>query len=178
MTTRYRLDLPASAIAAALGAEQNGDVWAGGTLHPGSYAPVVVRGADRVRRMIPRLWGVPPPPRGERTVATVRNIESPFWIGTLRHTQFRCLVPATAFWQAGFGWTLPRRGPLFALAGIWRDSEVPSFALLTSAGRDGRALPVILRPGETTTWLAADWKTAQELVGPPSPDEFAEQPAP
>ena len=177
MTTRYRLDLTADAIAAALAAERNGDVWAGGTLVPGSYAPVVVRGADRQRHIVPRLWGVPPPPRGERIVATVRNIESPFWIGTLRHTQFRCLVPATAFWQAGFGWTAPASGPLFALAGIWRDSEVPSFAIVTSARSDGRALPVVLRRGEAATWLTADWKVAQDLVGPPDAREFAEHPA-
>ncbi len=57
--------------------------------------------------MIPRLWGVPPPPSagdGPRPgIATVRNPDSPFWIGNLRNSEFRCLVPATAFMEWGEG---------------------------------------------------------------------------
>ena len=56
--------------------------------------------------MIPRLWGVPPPPSvldASRAVLTVRNPDSPFWIGNLRNSEFRCLVPATAFMVWGKG---------------------------------------------------------------------------
>jgi putative SOS response-associated peptidase YedK len=53
--------------------------------------------------MVPRQWGVPPPQshslRVEHPVTHVRNLDSPFWIGTLRHTQFRCLVPMTHSWR-------------------------------------------------------------------------------
>eukprot|EP01037_Dinobryon_pediforme_P017544 gene17544-17747_t len=110
-----------------------GDVWPGGGISPGGYAPVVVRGRDRLRRLVPRQWGVPPPPRGTHPVTHLRNVESPFWIGTLRHTEFRCLVPVTAF-RSGARWFGVPSAPVFALAGVWRDSEVPSFAMLTVAG--------------------------------------------
>jgi len=170
----YRLDAPADRIAAALGADPGRDVWQGGGVVPGGFAPVVIRAKDRTRRLVPRQWGVPPPPRGTHVVTYVRNLESPFWIGTLRHTEFRCLVPATGFHGTGGkgAWFGVQTYPVFAFAGIWRDSEVPSFAILTTAG-DGlypaeqvTTLPVILRPEDYGVWLAADWKVAQGLVGP------------
>ena len=36
-----------------------------------------------------------------RAVLTVRNPDSPFWVGNLRNSEFRCLVPATAFMEWG-----------------------------------------------------------------------------
>lgn len=44
-----------------------------------------------------RQWGVPLPPKGDRVGANVRNLARPFWISTLRHTQFRCLMPVVRF---------------------------------------------------------------------------------
>ncbi|WP_353228579.1 SOS response-associated peptidase family protein [Novosphingobium sp.] len=171
----YRLDMTAEQIAAALGAEQGGDVWPGGGVMPGGYAPVVIRGRDRRRRLVPRQWGVPPPPRGEHSVTHVRNLHSPFWIGTLRHTEFRCLVPATAFYGSGGGtkgWFGVEGAAVFAIAGIWRDSDVASYAMLTTDG-DGlypaeglTTLLAILRPDDYDLWLSADWKAAQDLVSP------------
>jgi putative SOS response-associated peptidase YedK len=167
----YRLDATAAQIGTALGADPAGDVWAGGGVAPSGYAPVAVRGKGGTRYLVPRQWGVPPPPRGTHVVTHVRNCESPFWIGTLRHTQFRCLVPATAF-RGGASWFGVPDAPVFAFAGIWRDSEVPSFAILTIPG-DGlypteavTSLPVILRPADYGLWLSADWKLAQDLVAP------------
>jgi putative SOS response-associated peptidase YedK len=49
--------------------------------------------------------------------------------------------------------------PVLAAAGIWRDSEIPSFAIMT---RD--AMPVILRPDDFGTWLHADIKMARRLI--------------
>jgi len=163
----YRLDAPASAIAAALGADAGQDPWLGGGIAPGDYAPVVIGSESGRRRLVPRQWGVPPPPRGERVVTHVRNLASPFWIGTLRHTQFRVLVPATRVQAAQGGWFSLPSCPVFALAGIWRDSEVPSFAILTAQGEaDTRAMPVILHPRDHGAWLGAAWAQAQGLVRP------------
>jgi len=166
----YRLDAAADRIAAALGAEPGRDVWQGGGVIPGEFAPVVVQGKE-ARRVVPRQWGVPPPPRGTHVVTHVRNLDSPFWIGTLRHTEYRCLVPATAF-RAGDAWIGVEGHPVFAFAGIWRDSEVASFAVVTIAG-DGlypvervTTLPLILDPKDYGIWLNADWKLAQDLVRP------------
>ena len=196
MTMLYRCDANAAAIAARFGAQAGADPWAGGTIAPGQFAPVITAGREFVAgprgerqplRLIPRLWGVPPPPAaGEsgRGVLTVRNPDSPFWIGNLRNSEFRCLVPATAV--MAWGRVDPTTGrrrqlwlglsdqPLFALAGVWKDSEVPSFALLTAepnavwreAGHG--AMPVVL-PGDPEaqdTWLQADWARASSLLAP------------
>jgi hypothetical protein len=50
--------------------------------------------------------------------------------------------------------------PIFACAGIWRDSEVPSFAILST----GDGLPLVLHPDDHGAWLADDWKQARPMV--------------
>ena len=192
----YRLDATAQAIGATFGADERDDPWSGGPVSPAGFAPVITAGREFVagprpdvrapRRMVPRLWGVPPPPSAQeaRPVLSVRNVDSPFWIGNLRNSEFRCLVPATAFMEWGKG--VDREGrrlrhcfgvsdqPVFALAGVWKDSEVPSFALLTCepnavlrhAGRD--AMPVVL-PADAEAqdlWLRGSWDRAAALLQP------------
>ena len=205
MTMLYRLDAPAAVIAAQFGAAAGSDPWTGGHIAPTQFAPVLTAGREFVAgpraagqplRMIPRQWGVPPPPAvGEtgRGVLSVRNPDSPFWIGNLRNSEFRCLVPATAVMEWGGTdpttgkrrqhWFAPSDQPLFALAGVWKDSEVPSFALLTCepnaawrhAGRE--AMPVIL-PGDPAVWgqwLRGEWKQAAALLQPYSSSLIVER---
>ena len=197
MTALYRLDCTAAVIAQTFSASMGDDPWAGGHIAPASFGPIVTAGrefiagprveGDPVRRIIPRLWGVPPPPaagdRG-RGVLTVSNLQSPFWIGNLRNSEFRCLVPATAFMVWGKGrdaqgrrrqlWVGTSDQPVFAMAGVWKDSEVPSFALLTcEANAALRAeglerMPVILPPDPRAQdgWLRGGWDRAQALIAP------------
>lgn len=198
MPMLYRLDAAAAVVGSAFGAEPGSDPWCGGHVAPGGFAPVITAGREmvagprpsgvRARRMVPRLWGVPPPPSVHDSprngILTVRNLESPFWIGNLRNSEFRCLVPCTAFME--WGKTRDREGkrrqhwfavtdqPVFAMAGVWKDSEVPSFALLTcaenaalrAAGRDW--MPVILPPDPAAQdlWLRGGWDRAQKLIAP------------
>ncbi len=137
MCNLYRLDVPANQIADAFGIDSGHDPWPGDYVAPGKFAPVIIR-ADGQKVLVPRVWGVPPPPNGDRPVTNVRNLDSPFWIGTLRHTMFRCLIPVTSFqeWGGERGkrtqhWFSVPSEPVFAIAGIWRDSEVASYAMLT-----------------------------------------------
>src|SRR3546814_15552411 len=62
MTSLYRLDAPASAIAAAFGAEAGGDPWTGEYVAPGRTAPG--SGSDgpcgTPRGPAPEVGGVPP----------------------------------------------------------------------------------------------------------------------
>lgn len=196
MTVLYRLDADAAVIAKTFGAQAGSDPWQGGYLAPGSFAPIITAGREFVagprrdsqpRRMIPRQWGVPPPTSAgdpTRAVLTVRNLESPFWIGNLRNSEFRCLVPATSFMEWGSGtdvqgkrrqhWLQCSDQPLFAFAGVWADSEVPSFALLTCAANAAlrhlgcERMPVILPASARAQqlWLGGDWAGAQTLVAP------------
>lgn len=196
MTALYRLDADARRIAECFALDAGEDPWPGGHIAPGSFAPVITAGREFVAgprmsrgraRLIPRIWGVPPPPAApdpSRGVLSVRNTDSPFWIGNLRNPEFRCLVPATAFMEWGAGtdaegrrirhWFAPSDQPLFAFAGVWKDSEVPSFALLTCepnallkrAGRE--SMPVILQPDRRAweTWLHGGWDRAKALIQP------------
>lgn len=196
MTMLYRLDADAAAIAEAFGARAGDDPWSGGHVSPGQFAPVVTAGRELVagprlgrgqRRITPRMWGVPPPPSATdaaRMVASVRNPDSPFWIGNLRNSEFRCLIPATAFmeWSATPGpdgkrrpiWFGASDQPLFAFAGVWKDSEVPGFAILSAPPNallreQGRhAMPAILPPDREaqSLWLHGDWKRAREVLQP------------
>lgn len=198
MTVLYRLNACAAEIAVRFGARASADdPWSGGTIGPASFAPVVTAGREFVagprpageaeRRLVPRLWGVPPPPSASdpgRSVLTVRNPDSPFWIGNLRNSEFRCLVPATSLML--WGRTDPVTGkrrqhwlscadqPLFALAGVWKDSEVASFALLTCPANamlrelGVERMPVILPgdPARLHLWLLGGWDRAGALVAP------------
>lgn len=197
MTVLYRLDSPAHAIARHFAASAGEDPWQGGHVSPGRFAPVITAGREFVagprpngeptRRMVPRLWGVPPPASAgdaRAGIATVRNLESPFWIGNLRNSEFRCLVPATGYMAWGKGrdvegkrrqhWIAAADQPLFAMAAVWKDSEVPSFALLAceanaalrAIGRE--TMPVILPadPRAQSVWLNGGWNRACELIAP------------
>ena len=182
MTNLYRLDALAARIAAVFGAEAGDDPWAGDYVAPGRPAPLIVsdgRGGSR-RYLRPALWGVPPPPQGDRAVTHVRNLSSPFWIGTLRHAELRVLIPATAFalWSGPDGarqqrwFSLPAQ-PLFAFAGILRRTEDwPCFAMLTTeanrlvAQYRPQGMPFILHPADHATWLTGEWRAAVALVRP------------
>jgi putative SOS response-associated peptidase YedK len=178
----YRLDAPSHAIADALSAHQGPDPWGGGDLAPGEFSPVVVHSQKTGQRVIrPMVWGYPAPngigPDGTvNWVPNVRNLESPFWIGNLRHSELRCLVPATSFMLRAKGkshWFGTADAPTFAMAGIWRDlTDMPVFAILVTASTGpprqagAFAMPVILEPEQHNKWLTADWKDAQLLVAP------------
>jgi putative SOS response-associated peptidase YedK len=186
MTMLYRLDADAALIARTFDADPGDDPWQGGYVTPGRFAPVIVAGPDGARRLVPRLWGVPPPPGaapagGAPVVAHVRNLESPFWAGVLRHRVRRCLVPAT-----GYDLWSPHPDPRtarhvrhrvalagcarFAFAAIWRDDEVPGYALLRCAPNrlvgavNPRGMPVILAGEAQHGWLNDAWPAASRLV--------------
>lgn len=187
MCNLYRLDAPANQIAATFAADAGADPWDGGYVAPGKPGPVIVSDgtAGTARRIVPKLWGVPPPVFRDgsgtsRPVTNVRNLSSPFWIGTLRHPELRCLVPVTKFqeWSGEKGakrqhWFSVPSQPIFAFAGICRQADDwPTFAFLTTdpnrlvGSVHPKAMPVILHPEDYDRWLTADWKDAASLVTP------------
>jgi putative SOS response-associated peptidase YedK len=184
MCNLYRLDAPSNQIATVFDADAGVDPWVDDYVAPGRFAPVVVSGPGGRRRIVPRQWGVPPPTKAAtdgraRPVTNVRNLESPFWIGTLRHPELRCLVPVTSFmeWGGTKGdrsqhWFSVPSEPVFAFAGICRDSEVASYAFLTCepnalvGAAHPKAMPLILAPEDYDSWLIAPWPDAARLVAP------------
>ncbi len=191
MTLSCRLDLPSDAIARHFGTDAGPDPWGGGAIQPGQFAPVIVRSGATGQKVIrPMHWGYPSPgqsteaalPGTMRWVSHVRNLESPFWIGNLRHVQLRCLIPLTSFTlvavRKGRRLTCSiEHSPLFAVAGIWRDlTDMPVFAMLTTApghallpvegGAAPTAMPAMLDQAGQERWLEADWKEAAALIAP------------
>ena len=180
MVALYRLDAPAADVAAAFGADAGDDPWSGDYVAPGRPAPIITSdGTERGRRRLgPMFWGVPPPPRGDDPVTNVRNLDSPFWIGTLRHAELRCLIPATSFaeWSGPPGakrqhWFSLHARPIFAFAGIVRYADdLPHFAVLATdpnrlvAHHQPRAMPVILHAEDHAAWLSGEWKQVRPLV--------------
>jgi putative SOS response-associated peptidase YedK len=149
--------------------------------------------------MVPRLWGVLPPPNSDdpmRRIATLRNPESPFWIGNLRNSEFRCLIPASSVMVWGSDtdyegrrlrhWIGLENAPLFAMLGVWKDEEIPAFALLTreatGLARDlGAATSPFIIPAsgpEAQVWLHGGWDRARQLVERPARLPLVEVPAP
>lgn len=183
-------------MAARFGARMGDDPWAGGYIAPMKFAPVITAGREfiagprpadgRLRpRITPRLWGVLPPPGSDdptRRITTVRNVQSPFWIGNLKNSEFRCLIPATSIMLWGDGtdyegrrqkhWFAPQNQNIFAMAGIWKDEDVPAFAILTQDARGAprdlgaRIMPIIIpdHEGARQTWLHAGWDAARRVI--------------
>ena len=202
MTQLYRLDCTAADIAERFGARLGEDPWAGGYIAPLKFAPVVTAGREFVAgprpaggrlepRIVPRLWGVLPPPSADdptRRITSVRNPDSPFWIGNLRNSEFRCLVPATAVMLWGSGtdyegrrlrhWFARSGEAIFAMAGVWKDEDVPAFAIVTrdaqGAAKEAgcRSMPLILPDDERARqdWLHGGWDAAKRLVAAPATD--------
>jgi len=196
VTQLYRLDAKAVEIATRFGARMGEDPWAGGYVAPLKFAPVITAGRDFIAgprpagralqpRMTPRLWGVQPPPNADdptRRIMSVRNADSPFWIGNLRNSEFRCLVPATRFMLWGSGtdyegrrlrhWFAPDQQRIFALAGVWKDEEVPAFALITAdasgapADAGCRSMPFVIPDDESARqdWLHGNWDAAAAVL--------------
>lgn len=195
MTQLYRLDSSALDVAQRFLARPGDDPWDSGYVAPGRFAPIITAGREFVAgprpasgrlqpRLTPRLWGVMPPPSAHdplRRITSVRNPNSPFWIGNLRNSEFRCLVPATSVMLWGSGtdyegrrlkhWFVPKRGKIFAMAGVWKDEEVPGFSLLIreSAGAARKAgctsMPAILEGEEMQqSWLHDGWGHAEKLL--------------
>ncbi|MFL0355716.1 SOS response-associated peptidase family protein [Erythrobacter sp. GH1-10] len=197
MTTLYRLDCTAAEIAQRFGARVGDDPWTGGYVAPLGFAPVVTAGREFIAgprpaggrlepRITPRLWGVLPPPSAHdptRRITSVRNTDSPFWIGNLRNSEFRCLVPATAVMLWGSGtdyegrrlkhWFAAPGQRIFAMAGVWKDEDVPAFAVLALDARGAakeagcKSMPLILPDSEDTrqAWLHGGWDKARDVIG-------------
>lgn len=210
MTTLFRLDAAAQEVATRFGAGSGDDPWAGGYVAPLKFAPVITAGRDFIAgprpagrtltpRMTPRLWGVLPPPGADdptHRITSLRNPDSPFWIGNLRNSEFRCLVPATRVMLWGSGtdyegrrlkhWFAAQGQSVFAMAGVWKDEEVPAFALLTlEAGGEPRArgcktMPLVLPDDRKVqqAWLHGGWDAARRLIERPDCDLLRETEAP
>jgi putative SOS response-associated peptidase YedK len=146
-------------------------------VYPGYTGLVVAEGA--VRAM---TWGFPLVLKGKqgqplkpKPVNNARQdkLESFFW----RHSfaERRCLIPLTG-WAEAKGrmtrtWLSLPAAPLFAAAGVWRQSEewgaCYSMVMTDSAGTVAaevhERMPVLLAPDDYSRWLSAEPQDALTL---------------
>ncbi|MBS1712521.1 MAG: SOS response-associated peptidase [Armatimonadetes bacterium] len=141
---------------------------------PTDYS-LVVRIADRKRRMWPMKWGlIPSWAKDDSSAVKCINAraetvaEKPSFRGAVKYR--RCLIPADGFyeWQGVKGYKQPyfihrADGEMMAMAGIWEEWEGPqgtveTFSVLTTdANREmsdiHTRMPVILEPRDFDRWL-------------------------
>lgn len=187
----YQLDACSADIAESFSAHAGPDPWQGGQISVGQFAPVVVlSGRTGGKVMRPMHWGYPASGQSPemtavgqmRWVSSVRNLDSPFWVGNLRHRELRCLVPMTEFPLPGGRSKALQTCRLtsakcFAVAGIWRDlTDMPVFAILTTepsaalypveGGKAPASVPAILATADWSRWLTGDWPDVRSLIRP------------
>ena len=184
MCNLYRMTKNASEVAAwfdAVEATEGANFAA--EVYPGYTGLVVAEGA--VRAMI---WGFPLVLKGAKgqplkpkpvNNARIDKLASFFW----RHSfeERRCLIPLTGWAEAQGAkgrmtrtWLSLPDAPLFAAAGVWRDSEewgaCYSMVMTDSAGTDAalvhERMPVLLAPQDQRRWLSAPPAEALALCRP------------
>lgn len=171
MCNLYRMTKPVSEVAAWFDAvERAPGANFAEEVYPGTTGLVVAEGA--VRAMV---WGFPLVLKGAKgqplkpkpvNNARTDKLSSFFW----RHSfeERRCLIPLTA-WAEAEGpkgqmtrtWMSVPDAPLFAAAGVWRQSDewgaCYSMVITDSAGSDAAEvhsrMPVLVAPADQSCWL-------------------------
>ena len=151
-------------------------------IYPGYPGMVVAEGA--VRQMV---WGFPLPQKGAKgqplkpkPVNNARSdkLSGPFWRASFVHR--RCLIPANAYAEAEGPrggktrtWLAPAGEELFALAGIWRESEEwgPAYSMVIADAAPQVAavhhrMPVVVPAQDRATWLSGTPEEAYRLCRP------------
>lgn len=141
-------------------------------VYPGTPG-MVVREQDGARLLQSMTWGWPVRLKGmkreskPKPVNNIADLRKPFWLGAARKPEFRCLIPLTHFAEAEGKtgaktrtWFSLHDRPIFAWAGLWRDSAEwgPVFSgAMTDCNEAIRPvhdrMPVLLHEHDYTQWL-------------------------
>lgn len=182
MCNLYRLDHPDAEVARIFSAEMSVQGNAGGEVYPGYPGLVVAEG--RLRSM---TWGFPLRIKGKsgqllkpKPVNNARSDKLGSFMWRASFEDRRCLIPVESFAEAEGQrgrmtrtWLSLPDQPVFACAGIWRDSDewgsVYSM-VMTDAAESTRAvhdrMPVILRPDECEIWTSGTVDQGRALCRP------------
>jgi len=182
MCNLYTMRGSAAEVAGLFGARATEGANAASDIYPGYNGLVVADGA--VRSM---TWGFPLTLKGKnglplkpRPVNNTRadKLDSFMWRDSFINR--RCLIPVSQFAEAEgpkgamtrTWFSLPDQ-PIFAVAGIWRDSEEwgPVYSMVMTEAcihvADVHArMPVILRPDNWSQWILGPPSEAKELCVP------------
>lgn len=153
---------------------------------------MVVREADGTRLLESMVWGFPlrlrsmRPGSKPRPVNNIADLAKPMWIGLARRPEARCLIPLTGFAEAEGPkgartrtWFGVRDQPIFAWAGLWRESiewgRVYA-GVMTDCNEAIRPvhdrMPVLLSQEDHSTWLHGSFEDALSLQARCFPEEL------
>jgi putative SOS response-associated peptidase YedK len=185
MCNLYRLTKPADAVAQLFDAQLGSVGNAATEVYPGYPGLVVARG--ELRSMV---WGFPLVLKGKsgqplkpKPVNNARTDKLDGFMWRYSFAERRCLIPVTEFAEAEgekgsktrTWFSLPDQ-PVFAVAGIWRDTEEwgPAYAMVMTEACIHVAdvhdrMPVILRREDWSDWLDGP-PDAAGLLCRPYPD--------
>lgn len=160
-------------------------------IYPG-YPGIVVRQQDGDRVMQSMVWGFPlrlkdmKPESKPKAVNNCADVRKPMWIGLARKPEWRCLIPLTGFAEAEGPkgaktrtWLSVKDQPIFAWAGLWRDSAEwgPVYTgVMTGCNEAIRPIhdrmPVLLHPHEYDAWLHGSFDDVVAFQERCFPDEL------
>jgi putative SOS response-associated peptidase YedK len=161
--------------------------------YPG-YPGMVVREAEGERIIQSMVWGFPvrlkgmKPESKPKPVNNIADLTKNMWIGCARKPDWRCLIPLTAFAEAEGPkgaktrtWFTVKDQPIFAWAGLWRDSAEwgPVYSgVMTDCNEAIRPvhdrMPVLLHPHEYDKWLHGTFDDIAAFQARCFPDELIE----
>lgn len=162
----------AAEVAAHFGVADPVQTNAGEEVYPGQPG-VVVREDDGRRIMQSMTWGFPlrlktmSPTAKPKPVNNIADMRKNMWVGLARRPEWRCLIPLTGFAEAEGDkgsktrtWFSLKDEPVFAWAGLWRDSAEwgPVYSgVMTDCNEAIRPvhdrMPVLLHYDEYDRWL-------------------------
>lgn len=192
MCNLFRTRKSAAEVAAYFRADMPANFNVGEEVYPGGPGMVVIEdeGARILRSM---TWGFPLPQKSKKTglpikpkpVNNIADLTSWMWRNIAPRPASRCLIPVTEFAEAEGEpgsktrtWFSVSDQPVFAWAGMWRDSDEwgPVYSGLMTDANEAVSpvhdrMPVILQPDEHDAWLHGsidDVIAFQHRVFPPS----------
>jgi putative SOS response-associated peptidase YedK len=123
-----------------------------------------------------------------RPVNNIADLNKPMWEGLAAKPQWRCLIPLTGFAEAEGSkgrmtrtWFNVKDQPVFAWAGLWRDSDEwgPVYSgVMTDCNEAIQPvhdrMPVLLMPDEYDQWLNCSFDDAVGFQDRCFPDDLIE----
>jgi len=193
MCNLYTMRKSVAEVAAHFGVKVPSFSNAADEIYPGAPG-TVVREENGERVMQSMGWGWPlrlksmAPTSKPKPVNNIADLRKGMWVGFARKPQWRCLIPATGFAEAEGEkgsmtrtWFSVKGEPIFAWAGLWRDSAEwgPVYSgLMTDCNEAIRPvhnrMPVILMPDEYDRWLNGSFDDLMAFQERCFPDELIE----
>jgi len=162
-------------------------------VYPGAPG-MVVRETDGQRIFQSMVWGFPvrlksmAPASKPKPVNNIADLQKNMWVGCARTPALRCLIPLTHFAEAEGAkgaktrtWFNVKDQPIFAWAGLWRDSAEwgPVYSgVMTDCNEAIRPvhdrMPVLLHPHEHDQWLHGSFDDILGFQSRCFPDDLIE----